>query len=292
MLHRLSVLVASAAEARSIADRLAEEDAIGALATSLFEEQGGRVWRVAAYLAEPPEEMALLMALAGAALLEPPRVEVVPDENWVAVSQAALPPVAAGRFAVHGSHDRARVGRGQWAIEIDAGEAFGTAHHATTEGCLMVLDRLGRGRRFRRVLDLGSGSGVLAIAAARLWPSASVVASDIDPIAVEVAAANAAANRSGRRLRFLVATGLAHRHLGSGPRFDLIVANILAGPLVRLAPALARRTAPGGTVVLSGILAEQAREVVGVYAMAGFRLVERRIRHGWATLELVRLPKA
>ncbi|MDX2155802.1 MAG: 50S ribosomal protein L11 methyltransferase [Hyphomicrobiaceae bacterium] len=289
MLHRLIVAVADAATARDISDRLSDPAGAAALATTVFEEQGGRLWRVGAYFPEPPSAEAILEALAGLEFLEPPVVEDVPDENWVAVSQAALPPVEAGRFLVHGSHDRALIGRRRWAIEIDAGEAFGTAHHASTEGCLLALERLGRNRVFRHILDLGSGSGVLAIAATRLWPRARVAASDIDPVAVEVARANVLLNRAAGGVALVEATGLAHPELRRA-RFDLVIANILAGPLVRMAPDLAHALAPAGTIILSGILAEQAREVVGVYAMAGFRLVERRIRLGWATLVLVHLP--
>jgi ribosomal protein L11 methyltransferase len=218
--------------------------------------------------------------------VRPPTIEDVPEENWVAVSQAALPPVDVGGFLVHGAHDRARVGRRWRAIEIDAGEAFGTAHHATTQGCLSALDRLARRHPFRCILDLGCGSGLLAIAAARLWPRASVAASDIDPIAIEVARANAALNGAGPRIRFVAAPGLAHPRLRDLEPFDLVVANILAGPLIRLAPQLGKAVRPGAIVVLSGILGEQVREVVAIYAMSGFRLLRKEVDHNWATLTL------
>ena len=273
-----------------LCERLEDPDAAGALAVSMFEELGGRQWRIDAYFEDEPEPAMLLAALAGEDLVSGPAIEPVPDENWVAISQAALPPVEAARFIVHGSHDRGAVGRRQWSLEIEAGEAFGTAHHATTEGCLLALDRLARRREFSRILDLGCGSGVLAIAASRLWPSARVLASDIDPVAVEVARVNTRLNRAGSRVGTLVARGLRHAELWSTRRFDLVVANILAGPLIRLAPTLARRIAPWGVLVLSGVLAEQAREVCAVYRQAGFHCARCTIRLGWATIELERRP--
>ena len=288
---RLRLAAADAAAARLVADRLAEPDEEGteALATASFVDPGNTRWLVDAYYPEPPRPEIVLVRVGDLVLTgDTPTIEAVPDENWVAVSQAALPPVEAGRFQVHGSHDRDRVGRRRLAIEIDAGEAFGTAHHATTQGCLEALDRLSRRHRFDRILDLGCGSGVLAVAASRVWPSARIVASDIDPVSVEVAHANARLNGAAGRIRFATAAGLDHGAIrGHGP-YDLIVANILAGPLIRLAPALARSVRPGGLVVLSGLLGEQMREVAGAYAMSGFRLVLRHVRHNWATLVMRR----
>ena len=293
MLTRLRVWATDAGVARRISEQLANADDAGceALATSWFEEpvQGG--WQVDAYYAEPPDLPAVLVRIGEflATGTPPPSIEEVPDENWVAVSQAALPPVEAGRFLVHGGHDRDRVGRRRFSIEIDAGEAFGTAHHATTRGCLEAIDRLAHRRRgMARILDLGCGSGVLAIGASRVWPKARIVASDIDPIAVEVARANVVLNGALGRIRLVAASGLDHGALRRLHPFDLVVANILAGPLVRLAPGLAQATRPGSIVVLSGILGEQAREVIAVYAMAGFRLAEHDVDHNWATLVLVR----
>lgn len=295
MLKRLRVFAADASAARRIMERLAEPDDEGteALATSLFQDASGDRWQIDAYYSEAPSLIAVLARIGG--LLppgEPPVIEDVPDENWVAVSQAALPPVEAGRFLVHGSHDRARVGRRHFGIEIDAGEAFGTAHHATTQGCLEAIDRLARQRRFSRILDLGCGSGVLAIAAARAWPAARIFASDIDPVAISVARTNASLNGVRGRMRLATGAGLANSTLSGGRAFDLIAANILAGPLINLAPQLARATRPGGVIVLSGLLGEQVREVAGVYAMAGFRLAERRLHHNWATLVMVRSARS
>jgi ribosomal protein L11 methyltransferase len=217
------------------------------------------------------------------------RLEPVPDENWVAISQAALPPVPAGRFIVHGSHDRARIGRRLHAIEIDAGEAFGTAHHATTLGCLMAIDRMASRHSPARILDLGCGSGVLAIAAARVWPRARVTASDIDAVAIEVARANIVHNRLAHRIATVTATGFGHPALRSAAPFDLVLANILAGPLMLLAPAMRRAVAPGSVIALSGILSEQADAVRAYYGANGFRLEGRHLLNGWSILTLRRL---
>jgi len=292
MLTRLRTATADAAAARTIAERLsdASEDDTAALATAAFEEPEVGGWYVDAYYEAPPSLLSILERIGE--LIDPARppvIEAVPDENWVAASQAALPPVATGRFLVHGGHDRDLVGRRRWAIEIDAGEAFGTAHHATTQGCLAAIDRLGHRQGFRRILDLGSGTGLLAIAASRVWPKARIIASDIDPIAIEVAAGNAALNGARHCIRFATAAGLNHPLLRAAEPYDLILANILAGPLVRLAPRLARAVRPGGVVVLSGLLGEQSREVVATYAMSGFRLLQKEVSHNWATLVLVRI---
>ena len=174
MLIRLRTAAADVATARRVAERLSDwERPEPAVATTLFEDQANGIWQVDAYYNEEPDITLVLAAIGELVLSDrPTTVEAVPDENWVTVSQAALPPVAAGRFVVHGSHDRALIGRRHFALEIDAGEAFGTAHHATTQGCLEALDRLSRRRQFRRILDLGCGSGVLALAASRVWPRA------------------------------------------------------------------------------------------------------------------------
>lgn len=299
-LSKVVIRAADLGTARRLAEILGEAEFPSALAVSLFEIPATSAWLVEAYYQPDAAPNALPDALAGLlGATQAIEIEAVPDANWVALSQAALPPVTAGRFTVHGSHDRGRVAVGPNAIEIDAGEAFGTAHHATTFGCLVALDRLARhhatraGRRPRRgpgrldrVLDLGCGSGVLAIAAGRVLPRARILASDIDSEAVRVARANVAANRAGGRVRTLAAGGLRHPAL-AGP-FDLVLANILAGPLIALAGDIRRALAPRGTAVLSGILGEQAAEVVATYRAAGFIVRERRIVNGWATLILER----
>ncbi len=287
-LTKLTVEMSGLGDARALAEHLDMAEPLP-LATSLFENPDTGGWRVDAYFEDPPD-LDALRSMSGP-LLDHARsvaIDAVPDENWVAISQAALPPVSAGRYCIHGSHDRARVGRRLNAIEIDAGEAFGTAHHATTEGCLIAIDRLTRRRQFGHVLDLGCGSGVLAIAAALALPHASIVASDIDREAVRVAQANVRNNRMAGRIRVYAATGLAHAALRGNGRYALVTANILAGPLINLAPDLARAITPGGIAVLSGLLTDQAREVGATYQAAGFRLLETRNLTGWATLTLVR----
>jgi ribosomal protein L11 methyltransferase len=253
-------------------------------------EDGADAWRVEAYFAEPPEIEAVAAQLASAVggAIPPLELSDVPDLNWVAISQASLPPVGAGRFVVHGSHDCGRIPHGPNALLIDAGEAFGTAHHATTQGCLLAIDRLTRGRSFRRVLDLGCGSGVLAIAAARALPGAEILATDSDPEAVAVAKANAKANGAGQRIAFARACGLAHPWVRHAAPFDLVVANILAAPLRALAPDLAKALRTGGILVLSGLLNAEAPDVISCYVAQGFRLSEHRQISGWSTLTLVK----
>ena len=191
----------------------------------------------------------------------------------MALSQAALAPIVAGRFIVHGSHDRERLALRRRAIEIDAGEAFGTGYNATTSLCLEAIDTLARRRRFARVLDLGCGTAILGIAAARAWPHARVLAADNDPVATAIACENAHLNRVARRVRVVEAVGFAHPLLRAPRAFDLVLANILARTLIDLAPGMRRAVRPGGIAVLSGLLSDQAREVTAVYRAAGFELV-------------------
>lgn len=254
-----------------------------ALAVTRFEARP--LWRVEAYYIDLPDPAAAAATLAAILGYAPQLALVeVPDDNWVAISQAALPPVTAGRFTIHGSHDRHRIPQGPWSIEIDAGEAFGTAHHATTLGCLTAIDRLARRRRCGRVLDLGCGSGVLAIAAARAWPSANITASDIDPEATRVARANARANRTAG-ITIATADGLPR---GPRGRYDLIIANILASPLIALSPRIAAALEPGGALMLSGLLTEQAPAVRATYRAHGLAQVREIRIAGWSTLVLHR----
>lgn len=264
---------------------LSEIDTPRALAVTLFESGPGR-FVVEAYYDVEPSLTAALSLLPGD--LGKPELEVVPDQNWVALSQASLPPVTAGRFVVHGRHDRSRVGARRTAIEIEAGEAFGTGHNATTALCLEALDRLTRRCRFESVLDLGCGSGVLAIAAARALPGARVLAVDNDPLATRIARENARLNGATRRVRVLDAAGFAHPLLRPAAAFDLVLANILPGPLIAFAPAMRRALRPGGMAVLSGLLDHQAREVGAHYRAAGFRFLGRARRDGWTVLTFLR----
>ncbi len=215
-------------------------------------------------------------------------IVTIPDTDWVSETQKSLPPVRAGRFTVHGSHDRGRA-FSQWAIEIDAGRAFGTAHHGTTKGCLLAIAQLPAVLRPRAVLDLGTGSGVLAIAAAKAFSHrVRTAGADIDPIAVAVARANCAKNGVAECVRLYCGDGLKPASAYAGAPFDIVVANILAKPLLKLAPRLRQLTASGGILILSGLLDSQAREVLACYRATGFCLIQRRDLEGWATLTLKR----
>ncbi|MEQ1719230.1 MAG: 50S ribosomal protein L11 methyltransferase [Hyphomicrobium sp.] len=253
-------------------------------------EKGPGAWRLEAYFNDGLEGRDLAAELAPIIEAELPPFETgtVPDLNWVAISQAALPPVVAGRFTVHGSHDAGRVPRGPSSILIDAGEAFGTAHHATTLGCLMAIDRLTRTEDFKTVLDLGTGSGVLAIAVARMLPHADIIATDLDRQSVKVAAENIRINGVAQRIATTHADGVRHTWLRQSKPFDLVIANILAGPLIRLAPDLARTVRSGGTLVLSGLLIPQAPQVIATYRASGFHVVAHDRITGWSTLVLRR----
>lgn len=259
------------------------------LATMEIDEHND-VWEVSLYASADVRQhlIAEMNACLEPVLPSPDiQVETLPDIDWVAHALEGLQPVRAGRFLIHGSHDRQRVRVCDVAIEIDAGRAFGTGHHGTTEGCLEMIDRVLRMRRYKRILDLGTGSGVLAIAAARLC-RARILATDIDPVAVEVARQNARKNSCGSRIVMKTAAGF-HTDIfaRSGP-FDLIIANILARPLMQLAPALNRNLAAGGNVILSGILAQQRMKVLAAYRAQG--LYHRRTlwRDGWVTMLLSR----
>ncbi len=287
--RKLNLLTPDREAARIIAAALQDFIEPPPDALTLFEapDEG---WRIEAYFAELPDAAELRSTIADMTGLDVPQIEVaeVPALNWVAISQAALPPVRAGRFTVHGTHDKGRVARGPNAILIDAGEAFGTAHHATTYGCLAAIDRLTRQHRFRRVLDLGCGSGVLAIAVARVMPDAEVVATDMDPTSVEVARQNIAANTAPGRVATYVAAGLGHPRLRRRRPFDFVVANILADPLMRLARDIRRAVQPGSKLVLSGILIPQAPAVIAAFVDQGFALDRHDRVTGWSTLTLSR----
>ncbi len=277
--------------ARRLADLLAESFAADDVAVSLFDAGGGR-WQVAIYFRAVPDREAVRAAVASAAgrtSAEKLNFARVAAQDWVRESLAGLAPVAAGRFVVHGAHDRAGIPVNRIGIEIEAALAFGTGHHGTTHGCLLALDGLcksaPRERRGRRVLDLGTGSGVLAIAAARALRR-RVLATDIDAGAVRVARANARLNRTGAMVEAVKADGVTARSIRQRAPFDLVFANILLGPLQRIAAPLKRLVAAGGRVVVSGLLPAQANA-----AMAAYRplVLEQRIDlDGWTTLVLAR----
>jgi ribosomal protein L11 methyltransferase len=211
-------------------------------------------------------------------------VAPLPDQDWIRLSQEGLPPVRAGRFFVYGAHDAGAVPHGVIPMKIEAGLAFGTGHHETTALCLSVLSDLAKGQAaYRNVLDLGTGTGLLAIGAAKLWKK-KVLASDIDPVAVEVTRENARANGVGPLVTAVVADGLDNPLLKNSAPYDLIVANILASPLTRLAPSIQRALAPGGTLVLSGLLRNQELMVISFYT--GLRFVCRHRDGPWSALVL------
>lgn len=228
-------------------------------------------------------DAALLSRLTGHSVT----VASLPDQDWIKLSQEGLAPVRAGRFFVYGAHDQGRVPSGVVAMRIEAGLAFGTGHHETTALCLDVLSALAKRRSFANVLDLGSGTGLLAIAAAKLWRK-TVIASDIDPVAVAVTRDNARANGTASLIRAITADGLTHPAIRGRAPFDLIVANILASPLTQLAPAIARALHKGGILVLSGLLRNQENLVVSFYTPHGLKLRERRRDGPWSALVLER----
>ncbi|WP_377296209.1 50S ribosomal protein L11 methyltransferase [Rhizobium sp. SGZ-381] len=211
--------------------------------------------------------------------------EVLPDIDWIAKSLEGLKPVRAGRFLVHGSHDRDKARPGDLAIEIDAGQAFGTGHHGTTAGCLETIARVMRAHPPRNALDLGTGSGVLAIAVRKLAPI-PVLATDIDPVAVRVAADNVRLNGIAQGITLETAPGFHSSAFRRHGPFDLIIANILARPLIKMAPQLATHLSPGGDVILSGILASQRWKVIAAYNGAGLAHVRTIWRNGWVTIHL------
>lgn len=284
----LATTTMTEAEARGFGDALAEDTILSERSSEATEAAPGQ-WRAGVYFETDPtaDERQALARLLGAVAPDAPafRFDALPDIDWVAKSLEGLAPVRAGRFLIHGSHDRHRVSPGDLAIEIEAGLAFGTGHHGTTSGCLLAIDQLAKERPIRRALDVGTGSGVLAIAIAKRAPRAIIVASDIDPVAVAVARANMRANGTGR-IATAVGPGLNLPAIRQNALYDLIVANILAGPLVALAPAIRRHLAPGGTVILSGLLADQKRRVAAAYRSVGLAMVHTTIIDDWATLVL------
>ncbi len=250
-------------------------------------EDGSGLWEVGGYFGAAPDDtgLALLAASFGA---RPFVVSELPETDWVAKVRRELSPVEAGRFYVHGSHDADTLPEGAVGLLIEAAMAFGTGHHGTTLGCLRALETLiADGEAPQAVLDLGCGTAVLAMAAAKVWPI-TPIASDIDPVAVEVAEANVTANGLRGRVICVEAEGLDHPSLQAHAPYDLIFANILKGPLIALAPGIFDATAPGGRVILSGLLNEQASEVLGVYQRLGFNLIQRQEIVNWTTLTLRR----
>ncbi|MBO9451593.1 50S ribosomal protein L11 methyltransferase [Tropicibacter sp. R16_0] len=250
-------------------------------------EDGSGLWEVGGYFTETPDEAGLAL-LAATFEAKPFVISELPETDWVAHVRRELSPVEAGRFFVYGSHDADKVPEGSIPLLIEAAMAFGTGHHGTTLGCLRALDRLiSDGFEGSKVADIGCGTAVLAMAAARVW-TGDILASDIDEVAVDVAEANLKANGMEGTVKCLEAAGFDHPDLEAHAPYDLVFANILKGPLVALSPDVTSHLRPGGYAILSGILNEQADEVVEVYAQNGNNLVHRDEIGEWTTLTIQR----
>jgi ribosomal protein L11 methyltransferase len=265
------------AEAETAADAIDNHPGLeGATYSILEEDEDKGIWRIDAF-PTTDEEDASLMALLGEYDLKVVR-DTLADADWLAMALSGLPPVRAGRFFVYGMHDRGRLPASTVNLRIEAGAAFGTGHHGTTVGCLQAYDRLIKARKFNKVLDVGAGTGLLAIAAARTG-SKLAVGTDIDKPSVRISKANA---------RFVHASGLSNPLVANNAPYDLVFANILARPLISLAQDIKRALVPGGTVILSGLLRTQERMVKAAYLSRGFKVVSRIHRDAWATLVLQR----
>jgi ribosomal protein L11 methyltransferase len=275
------------ADAEAAARAIDADVGLEAATYSILEEDEAKgVWRIDAFPVSTDEAEGFQRVLGGWPGLSVV-VEALADADWLAMALSGLPPVRAGRFFVFGQHDRGRAPPNTVNLRIEAGAAFGTGHHGTTVGCLIELDRLLKGRRFDRVLDVGAGTGVLAIAAARTG-SRIVLGTDIDRPSVRIAGENARLNHA--RARFHRASGLSSRTVAREAPYNLIFANILARPLVSLAPSIARALAPGGRVILSGLLRSQERRVRAAYLAQGLRFERRLYRDAWVTLVMARGP--
>lgn len=293
-------LTCDEATARNIADIIVETFDPADTAAAAFEaapntkDWNGGPWIVEVYFGAPPDEAnvrALIGVVAGQDAAKAVSFDHVLARDWVAASLEGLQPVRAGRFIVHGSHGRGAASANDIAIEIDAALAFGTGHHGSTRGCLLMLNRIARRSRPRAVLDVGTGSGVLAIAAAKLFKR-RIHSSDIDPVSVAAASANAKLNGVASFVDPVQARGAAHNALRKGAPYDLVFANILARPLRELAPQIARLTAPGADIVLSGLIARDVAGVIAAYQTQGVALARRIDIDGWATLHMHRRGEA
>lgn len=289
--HHATCSAGSEASANRIVDVLSEIFDGGEVVVSAFERPGSSEWDVSLYFETQPDQAAIRAMVAqtvgdetAAALV----FDTVEAKDWVKASLADLVPVRAGRFVVHGQHDRDRIPPNKLRIEIEAALAFGTGHHGTTRGCLMLLDRVLRQSTPRRVLDLGTGTGVLAIAAAKALHR-SILASDIDPRSVVVAKENAVLNGVGRDVEAIHAIGFGSPRFAETGPFDLVLANILANPLRQLAAPMAQHLAPSAFVILSGLLPPHARGVIAAYRGQGLRLIRRYELDGWVSLLMQRI---
>lgn len=288
------------AEAKALTldmEPLGQVDPTPVLMTSEPDESRPDQWLLEAYFEGHPSRAAieLVRALVPSAARAKAQLEKLPDEDWITLSQQGLEPVTAGQFFVHNMPGDT-VPPGKKAFLIEAGRAFGTGQHETTEGCLLMLDRMKRlGERHDNFCDIGTGTGILALAALHLWPRAYATASDIDPVAIAVTAGNAGVNsvplgKSPGRLALVAAAGADHPTIKRRAPYDLIIANILAGPLIELAPSLAAILTEGGTLILAGLLDQQAERVLAAYRREGLRLADRIDNGQWPTLRLRKRP--
>lgn len=280
-------------DAVALANALEEDELLAPLPVSLGEAPNGQ-WQVLVYLshASPNAEAAALKRTSASLFGDSAptcEIERLPDTDWVAKSLEGLAPIRVGRFLVHGRHDRQTRRPHEISIEIEAGQAFGTGHHGTTAGCLFEIDRIARTRPIFNALDVGTGSGVLAIAIAKA-AKARVLANDIDPVAVRVARNNSKLNGVAGAVTTVIGPDLKRRPFRARAPYDLVVANILAGPLVALAPEICRLVGRRGSVVLSGLLPDQRARVTAAYRGLGLVLRRARLVDGWLTLVFARKP--
>ncbi len=286
---RASFAIGDERTARRVVDLLTESFEEGQAAIAAFERADGQ-WSISAHFGETPDQAsirALVALAAGDDIARHITFDTVEAKDWVAASLEELVPVPAGRFIVHGRHDRARIPANRLGIEIEAALAFGTGHHGTTRGCLLLLGQVLRARQTERVLDLGTGTGVLAIAAAKALRR-RVLASDIDPVSVRVARGNARLNGVGNLVEAICATGFSAPQFAARGPFDLVLANILANPLRQIATPMAAHLAPSAFVILSGLLPHQTQGVIASYRARGLILRRHLKIDGWSSLLLQR----
>ncbi len=286
---RATFAVGDEFSAKRIVDLLTESFEESEAAIAAFENPEGR-WDVTVHFADPPDEAAIrnLVALASDDTVAGSIVfDTIEAKDWVKESLEGLVPVRAGRFIVHGSHDRDKVRDNQLGIEIEAALAFGTGHHGTTRGCLIYLDYVLRSKAPKRILDLGTGTGVLAIAAAKATKK-HVLATDIDAMSVKVAHENMKLNGVGNLVETVCATGFSSPAIAKHAPFDLILANILANPLRAMATDMERHMASNGMIILSGLLPHQATSVIVAYRARGLVLLKQQIIEGWSSLLMQR----
>jgi ribosomal protein L11 methyltransferase len=287
---RATFAIGSELTARRVVDRLTESFLEGLAAIAAFERSDGR-WDVTVHFAEAPDQTSireLVGIAAGGDVAQAVTFDTVEAKDWVRATLEELVPVRAGRFIVHGQHDRSRISPNKLGIEIEAALAFGTGHHGTTRGCLLLLDSVLKAHKPKRVLDLGTGTGVLAIAATKAL-RVKVLASDIDPLAVRVARDNARLNGTGDLVGTIQATGFSAPEFAKHGPFDLVLANILANPLRQMATQMARHLAPSALVILSGLLPHQAQSVIAAYRARGLILKRHLQIEGWSSLLMQRV---